>query len=98
MTKVTDINEYKKRHNIPLPDSPFSTFNATEMEVFDALQAAQDVFNRKRAPYAIVVGYEDLETGHISLLKEMKVFTNQTRFENHVNNNRGCNCIGVARK
>ena len=83
---VIDFNEYKRKHDIPLPRSPYYALNATEKQVNAALNQAAEIMRkpidrRGRTPYAVIVGYQNKETGKIKLLKEMRVFSNKRAYE-----------------
>ena len=74
MEKITDLKEYKQKHDIPLPRSPYYTLNATDEELQEAVGRAERMMGfpfdyRGLPPYAVLLGYENIKTGKIKLLK-----------------------------
>lgn len=102
MGDVIYLNEYKKQHGIPLPRSPYYTLKATDEQLYEAYHAAAMLLseyseNHETAPYAILVGYENIQTGHIKLLKQPPMFSTKEAFES-MSGIRGHKSIAVVRK
>ena len=97
MGDVIDLNDWKKEHGIPLPRSPYYALKATEAQILNAVAKAQKYMDSPLKPYAAIVGYKNVKTGDVKLLKEMHVFSNQDAFE-HMEGIRGHYCIGLVRE
>ena len=86
MGDVVFLNEYKKQHGIPLPRSPYYTLKATDNQLQEACRLASELMKepfdyRGLPPYAVLVGYEDIKTGNIKLLKRMSAYSTKKAFE-----------------
>ena len=88
VTKATIISlkDYKREHDIPLPHSPYYSLNATEDELNEAYHLAarrmREPFDyRGIPPYAALVGYKNIKTGKIKLLKEITYYSSKSVFE-----------------
>lgn len=98
--KVVDFNEYKREKGIALPRSPYYTLNATDKQIRLALRRAVMELNRPHGGsplYAAVVGYEDVKTGRVKLLKNLRLYSNPEAFENMAGI-KGHRCVGLTRK
>lgn len=78
---VISLNDWKKEHGIPLPNSPYFTLKATDEQVEDALQSATRSMYSKEAPYAVIVGYKSRKTGDVKLLKELRLYPDRETLE-----------------
>ena len=97
-SKVIDFNEYKREKGIALPRSPYYTLNATDKQIRLALRRAVMELNRPESSlYAAVVGYEDVKTGRVKLLKNLRLYSNSEAFENMAGI-KGHRCVGLTRK
>ncbi len=86
MAEIIKMNDYKKKHGIALPRSPYSTLKASKKDLDEALEHARNIMEkpfdyRGQTPYAVVVGYENKKTGDIKLLKDYRVFSSKNVFE-----------------
>ena len=97
MGEVINLNDWKKEHGIPLPRSPYYALKATEAQIQKAISEAQKYMDSPDMPYAAIVGYQDMKTGNVKLLKEMHVFSDQYAFK-HMEGIRGHYCIGLVRE
>lgn len=102
MGDVVFLNEYKKQHGIPLPRSPYYTLKATQEQLREAYRLASELLEvpfdyRGVPPYAVLVGYEEIKSGNIKLLKRMHAFSTKKAFESMAGIN-GHYCIALVRK
>lgn len=89
MGDIIYLNDYKKKHDIPLTHSPYYALNATRNQMRDAYKKAAEWMNKPldgngTLPYAVLIGYENIKTGKVKLLKEMRVFSAKEIFEHSV--------------
>ena len=87
--KIISLKDYKREHDIPLPRSPYYRLNATEDELDQAYRIAaqgmkQPFDYRGIPPYAALVGYKNIKTGKIKLLKEISYYSSKSVFESTV--------------
>jgi hypothetical protein len=96
---IINLNEYKKKKGIALPRSPYYTLDATKNQVHDALATAARSLDQGdyRRYAAAVVGYENIRTGKIKLLKGIIYFATKEAFESMAGI-KGHRCIGLIRK
>ena len=85
MTKIINLNEYKKAHGIAPPRSPYYTLKATKEEIKQAVERASEQMKipfdyRGLPPYAVMIGYKNKKTGDVKLLKELHVFSDREMF------------------
>lgn len=98
MGDVIYLNYYKKKHDIPLTNSPYYVLNATEDQVYAAYMRAVELMENERlAPYAVLVGYQNVKTGKIKLLKEPRMFSSRSAFEDMAGI-KGHYVVAIARK
>lgn len=86
MGEIIRMKEYKRKHGIALPRSPYYTLDATEEQVQAALEIAAKEMEkpfdyRGLPPYAVVVGYKHRKTGKIKLLKAVHTFSTKGALE-----------------
>ena len=86
MDNVIYLNDYKKKHDIPLTHSPYYALNADREELRLAFERAfmliqEPIDANGTLPYAVLVGYENKKTGKVKLLKEMRMYPNKEAFE-----------------
>lgn len=82
MGDVIYLNDYKKKHDIPLTNSPYYALNAAEDQVYEAYMRAVELMENERlAPYAVLVGYQNVKTGKVKLLKEPRMYSSRAAFE-----------------
>ena len=87
-SKIISLKDYKRKHDIPLPRSPYYNLNASQDEIYEAfLIAAQGMKRpfdyRGIPPYAALVGYKNKKTGKIKLLKEITYYSCKSVFESN---------------
>lgn len=81
MGDVISLNDWKKDHGIPLPNSPYYTLKATDEQIEAALQSAARSMRGRQDPYAVIIGYKSKKTGDVKLLKEMRLYPDQETLE-----------------
>ena len=86
MDNVIYLNDYKKKHDIPLTHSPYYALNANREELRLAFERAfimiqEPIDTKGTLPYAVLVGYENKNTGKVKLLKELRVYSSKDAFE-----------------
>lgn len=86
LTKIVDLKEYKREKGIALPNSPYYTLNATEEQIQEAAERVSLVLEqpfdyRGVLPYAVLLGYENIKTGQVKLLKQVCIYPNRKVFE-----------------
>ena len=97
MGDVICINEYKRRHGIAIPRSPYYTLNATQEQLSCAYRTAVlKMKQHKNPPYAVLIGYENIKTGHIKLLKQIRMYSSQEAFES-MSGIGGFRCVAVVK-
>ena len=101
MAKIISMNDYKRKHGIALPRSPYYTLDASDEELQAAVERAKPFLEsphdyRGLPPYAVVIGYENLKTGKIKLLKELHIFPSKHALE-HMEGIRGYNTLYLKR-
>ena len=84
--KIIRLKDYKREHDIPLPRSPYYNLNATQEELDQAYRVAAQGMKkpfdyRGIPPYAALVGYKNIKTGKIKLLKEISYYSSKSVFE-----------------
>ena len=96
---IINLNDYKRKKGIALPHSPYFTLDATDEQVRHALENAAHSLNRDdyRQYAAALVGYENIRTGKIKLLKGIIYFGTKDAFESMAGI-KGHRCIGLMRK
>ena len=96
---IINLNDYKRKKGIALPHSPYFTLDATDEQVRHALENAAHSLNRDdyRQYAAALVGYENIRTGKIKLLKGIIYFGTKDAFESMAGIT-GHRCIGLMRK
>ena len=96
---IINLSDYKRKKGIALPRSPYFTLDATEEQVRDALSTAARTLNRDdyNRYAAALVGYENIRTGKIKLLKGIVYFGTKEAFESMAGI-KGHRCIGLIRK
>ena len=72
------------------------TVNATPDQIQASLLQAAEIM-RKSPFYAILIGYENVVTGKITLLNRVRVFAKQTDYEKKAYRN-GYNCVAFLMK
>lgn len=102
MAEIICLKEYKKKHDIPLPRSPYFSLNATKQQLHEAYLRAAEYLRkpcdyRGIPPYAAVVGYESLKTGKIKLLKEQCFYSSKDLFMRTAGL-RGYKCLALVQK
>ena len=98
MGDIIYLNEYKKKHDIPLANSPYYALNATEEQMQLAYMRAVELMKDAHlAPYAVLIGYENIKTGKIKLLKELRTYSSRNAFEDMSGIN-GHYVIAITRK
>lgn len=98
MGDIIYLNEYKKKHDIPLTNSPYYALNATEEQMQMAyIRAVELMEDEHLAPYAVLIGYENIKTGTIKLLKEPRMYSSRNAFEDMSGIN-GHYVIAITRK
>ena len=83
--KTIDLNDYKKQREIPPPRSPYYALDATDEEIYEAVERAKRLMSetfdyRKQPPYAVLFGYKNIKTGKAKLLKSMEVYPSEQVF------------------
>lgn len=101
--KIINIKDYKRKHDIPLPRSPYYTLNATEYELQLALERAAELMRephdyRGEPHYAVLVGYENKKSGKVKLLKQQICFPTEEVFESACPGIKGYYCLALKRK
>ena len=82
MGDIIYLNDYKKKHDIPLTNSPYYALNATEEQMQMAyLRAVELMKDERLSPYAVLIGYKNIKTGKIKLLKEPRMYSSRNAFE-----------------
>lgn len=96
---IINLIDYKRKKGIALPHSPYFTLDATDEQVRHALENAAHSLNRDdyRQYAAALVGYENIRTGKIKLLKGIIYFGTKDAFESMAGI-KGHRCIGLMRK
>ncbi len=101
MGDVVILNDWKREHGIPLPNSPYYTLKATDEQIEAAIDAARRAMlspmSDRQWPYAIVVGYKSMKTGDVKLLKKMRLYPSQEILQN-TGLLQGHSCVGVVRE
>ena len=102
MSKIIYLNEYKRKHGIAMPRSPYSTLNATHSDIHEAYRKAAEQMRQAadtlgQSPYAVLVGYQDIKTRRVKLLKQMPMFSDKDSFE-RMAGIKGNYCLGLTRK
>ena len=82
---IVSLAAYKTEKGIVPPNSPYYTTNATQEQIQVAAHRAQEWFKkpfdfRGKAPYAVVIGYED-KKGRVRLLKSQPIYPTKSSFE-----------------
>ena len=80
-SNVIDFKAYKRAKGIALPRSPYSTLAATREQIDAAFQHASDALHSEPRFFAALVGYENIKTGKVKLLKGIQLFSNREVFE-----------------
>ena len=98
MKNIISINDYKRKHGIALPRSPYYTLDATHEQLLAALEMAKECMRKpmdyQGLPYAAIVGYENIKTGKIKLLKQIQIAS----CKEAISGIRGYRCIGLQQK
>ena len=96
---IINLNDYKRKKGIALPHSPYFTLDATDEQVRHALENAAHSLNRDdyRQYAAALVGYENIRTGKIKLLKEVVVYSSKRALETTAGI-KGHYCVGLQQR
>lgn len=102
MGDIISMKDYKRQHGIALPRSPYYTLDATPEQIQAALELAADELSkpfdyRGIPPYAAIVGYENMKTGKIKLLKEVVVYSSKRALETMAGI-KGHYCVGLQQR
>ena len=62
---------------IALPRSLYSTLNATKKQIHEAYLRAAASMNEDTDMYAAVIGYENIKTGKVMLLKGLQLYPSE---------------------
>ena len=92
--KIIRISDYQNRLCHKKKDN--YTFNATPDQIQASLLQAAEIM-QKSPFYAILIGYENIITGKITLLNRIRVFAKQSDYEKKAYKN-GYNCVAFVMK
>lgn len=94
---IVSLNDYKRKKGIALSRSPYSTLDATEVDVHEAYLRAAELMNEDTNMYAAVIGYENIKNGKIKLLKGLRLYSSRGILESTAGIN-GHKCLVLVRK
>lgn len=103
MGDIINMKDYKQKHGIALPRSPYYTLDATPEQLNAALELAAEEMEkptdyRGLPPYAVVVGYKNVKTGKIKLLKGVHIYPSRESLETMGGIGKGYACVGLQQK
>ena len=103
MGNIISMKDYKRQHGIALPRSPYYTLDATPEQIQAALELAAEEMEkpcdyRGLPPYAVVVGYKNMKTGKIKLLKGVKKKKKKKALESLGGIGKGYSLVGLQQK
>lgn len=103
MGDIINLKDYKLKHGIALPRSPYYTLDATPEQIKAALEYAAEEMEkpcdyRGVPPYAVVVGYKNVKTGKTKLLKGAHIYPSKESLETMGGIGKGYCCVGLQQK